>query len=192
MNIDDIKNIVRDIFNIDCKVIDNQHLDSTVSVKIHSVVIKKLFNDIIGNNSKDKSDYLNFIQSGSKDCLKQFIVGYFRTDGCAFHSGYTLSSTNKNLINILNCKYLDEKYRLNIKYSLILGMRYFISAFFDMSSGKGISAIGLKRPAGPVQYSEAIFAFCDYLTLDEVLDLDIQNQIFVFHSPAYDTCIIQS
>ena len=88
--IDDIKNIVRDIFNIDCKVIDNQHLDSTVSVKIHSVVIKKLFNDIIGNNSKDKSDYLNFIQSGSKDCLKQFIVGYFRTDGCAFHSGYTL------------------------------------------------------------------------------------------------------
>ena len=99
--IDDIKNIVRDIFNIDCRVIDNQHLDSTVSVKIHSVVIKKLFNDIIGNNSKDKSDYLNFIQSGSKDCLKQFIVGYFRTDGCAFHSGYTLSSTNKNLINIL-------------------------------------------------------------------------------------------
>ena len=99
--IDDIKNIVRDIFNIDCKVIDNQHLDSTISVKIHSVVIKKLFNDIIGNNSKDKSDYLNFIQSGSKDCLKQFIVGYFRTDGCAFHSGYTLSSTNKNLINIL-------------------------------------------------------------------------------------------
>lgn len=84
-----------------------------------------------------------------------------------------------NLINILKCKYLDEKYRLNIKYSLILGMRYFISAFFDMSSGKGISVIGLKRPAGPVQYSEAIFAFCDYLTLDEVLDLDIQNQIFV-------------
>jgi len=84
-----------------------------------------------------------------------------------------------NLINILKCKYLDEKYRENIKYSLVLGMRYFISAFFDMSSGKGITEIGLKRPAGPVQYSEAIFAFCDYLTLDEVLDLDIQNQIFV-------------
>ena len=44
---------------------------------------------------------------------------------------------------------------------------------------RGSTEIGLKRPAGPVQYSEAIFAFCDYLTLDEVLDLDIQNQIFV-------------
>lgn len=99
--IDDIVQISEDVFGITPRISSNEHLDNTVHVKIHSTLVKNVFSSIIGNNSSDKADFMNFIQSASLDCIRQFVIGYFRTDGCAFSKGYTLSSCNKSLILIL-------------------------------------------------------------------------------------------
>ncbi|KDE61687.1 hypothetical protein FUSO6_03275 [Fusobacterium necrophorum DAB] len=79
-----------------------------------------------------------------------------------------------NLINIIKCPFLNEKFREETIKSINKGMKYYIKNFFNLSTGKAKTLIGYKRTAGPVQYSEAIFAFSEYLLFHGKLD----NELF--------------
>lgn len=82
-----------------------------------------------------------------------------------------------NLINILKCDYLDEEIKNDILISVNNGMAYYTKTFFNLNSGKAITELGYKRPAGPVQYSEAIFAFCEFLMLKNQADESEWNKV---------------
>ena len=82
-----------------------------------------------------------------------------------------------NLINILKCDYLDKEIKNSILHAVNRGMEYYVNTFFDMNSGKAITELGYRRSAGPVQYSEAIFAFCEYLKLNIEVEKSVWYQV---------------
>lgn len=82
-----------------------------------------------------------------------------------------------NLLNILKCDYIDKDKKLKIKASIDKGMKFYLKTFFDKSTGRAIYQVGYKRPAGPVQYSEAIFTFCEYLSYKELKEKEIYNLV---------------
>lgn len=82
-----------------------------------------------------------------------------------------------NIANIVKCEYLDSYIKERLVLALNKGMDYYVNNFFDLNSGKGITQMGYKRTAGPVQYSEAIFAFCDFLTLKDYVDSNVWTSV---------------
>lgn len=82
-----------------------------------------------------------------------------------------------NIINILKCDYIDKEIQETLINVLNKGMSYFIYSFFNLESGRAITQLGYKRTAGPVQYSEAVFAFCDFLTTNINVDKSLWLEI---------------
>lgn len=74
-----------------------------------------------------------------------------------------------NLLNITKCSYLTEENKEKIIKSINKGVSFFISNFFQ-ENGKGKTEIGKKREAGPVQYSESIYALCEFIKNEKVDD----------------------
>lgn len=95
----------------------------------------------------------------------------------AHHTGTVLT----NLITVLNNEndVLTEDNFTNLEYCICRGIEYYLHSFFKMT-GEGITQIGLNRPAGPVQYSEAIIAFCEFImckAIDNKLKTDVMQSL---------------
>ncbi len=80
-----------------------------------------------------------------------------------------------NLLNILKCEYLNENQRVQIINCVNKGMRFLIDNFFD-KEGNGKTLLNRNRIAGPVQYSEAIYAMCEYIK-NKSVDIYIKKDI---------------
>jgi len=89
------------------------------------------------------------------------------------HTGTILS----NLINVLNYYPFEVDLKNELIESINKGMMFYINNFFDFNLGSAKTIIGYKRPAGPVQYSEAIFAFCDYITSEQLANIELKSKI---------------
>lgn len=75
------------------------------------------------------------------------------------HTGTVLS----NLLYVLeNESSLEDELRNRLKYSIEIGYEFYINSFFDFKTGCAKNILGYRRPAGPVQYSEAIIAMCEF------------------------------
>lgn len=75
------------------------------------------------------------------------------------HTGTILN----NMLQVIKSEWISGPLREELIEAIDRGMRFYINNFFDVDTGKGKTYIGSSRPAGPVQYSEAICAFCEYL-----------------------------
>lgn len=105
---------------------------------------------------------------------KWHMKNYSEKPSCdCHHTGTVLY----NLINILKCDYLDKEIKNSILHAVNRGMEYYINTFFDINSGNAITELGYRRSAGPVQYSEAIFAFCEYLKLNLGVEKSVWYQV---------------
>jgi hypothetical protein len=82
-----------------------------------------------------------------------------------------------NLINVTKSKWIDNNTLCPLLYSIEKGMLFFIDSFFDENTGKAITLVNFRRPAGPVQYSEAVFAFYEYLSSTEINNEKMKNRI---------------
>lgn len=81
-----------------------------------------------------------------------------------------------NLIKIIEYYEFSLEMKNEIILSINKGMNYFLEHIFDMKTGRAILLVNSKRPAGIVQYSEAIFSFCNYCLNDD-LDQNIKKKI---------------
>lgn len=88
------------------------------------------------------------------------------------HTGTVLT----NLINVIGSNVLTELNQNNLITSISKGVKYYLKTFFD-ADGHGITEVGLRRPAGPVQYSEAIIAFCEYIQCEQCVNLSLKKEI---------------
>lgn len=82
-----------------------------------------------------------------------------------------------NMLNVLKYPVLDSRLRVVLLESVNKGMRFFKDTFFDPQTGKAKAILGHRRPAGPVEYSEAVFAFYEYCLSKEV-DVNLQKEIY--------------
>lgn len=83
-----------------------------------------------------------------------------------------------NLIHILKSELLDEKWKKEVKKTIIKGVQYFINNFFDKETGEGITIIGKHRKASSVQYSEALVALCEFVKSREIDDNMLKKECF--------------
>lgn len=70
-----------------------------------------------------------------------------------------------NLLNVSKSEAFFNK-KKEIAKTCNKAMLYYIKTFFNNNNGKAIVYADRKREAGPVQYSEAIFAFIEYIYSD--------------------------
>ncbi|WP_300383569.1 hypothetical protein, partial [Clostridium sp.] len=82
-----------------------------------------------------------------------------------------------NLLNILKDESLGDDLKHDLENAINKGANYYINAFFNLKSGKAKTLIGYRRPAGPVQYAEAILAFCEYITTEKFDGTDLKLKI---------------
>lgn len=101
------------------------------------------------------------------------------------HSGTVLY----NLINVMKKNVIDNSLKGDLIKAVDKGMRFYIDSFFSKASGKAITLIGSARPAGPVQYSEAICAFCEYLSSDIKFDESIRSEVKILLPKAVNQVI---
>ena len=97
---------------------------------------------------------------------KEYIVKYGKSDIIDCHHNGTILY---NLISIFNYEILENDLQMKVGEAINKGMNFYINSFFT-NPKKVKSFLGLRRPAGPTQYSEAIFAFCEYLKNDSKFD----------------------
>lgn len=90
---------------------------------------------------------------------KEYITKYGKSDIIDCHHNGTILY---NLISIFHYEILEDDLQKKVRRAIDKGMNFYIKKFFSKPT-KVKSFIGLRRPAGPTQYSEAIFAFCEYL-----------------------------
>lgn len=128
-------------------------------------LVKGIIKLVIKEQNEDGSWYYF-----SKDHMKKW--GNKPIIDC-HHTGTILS----NLINILNYYQFEDDLKKELVESINKGMIFYINNFFDLNSGSAKTIIGYKRPAGPVQYSEAIFALCDYIASEQLFDIKLKSKI---------------
>lgn len=68
-----------------------------------------------------------------------------------------------NLIYVSCSQIIEDLKREKLIKAIESGMEFFIDSFFQDSSGKGKALIGYRRPASPMQYSEAVLALCTFI-----------------------------
>lgn len=156
----------------DCTININSefaHWLSLISFDRHTTETLDFLNSIIRLLLKEQNEDGSWFYFS-----KWHMKNYSEKPSCdCHHTGTVLY----NLINILKCDYLDKDFKNAISLTVNKGMEYYINTFFDMSSGKAITELGYRRPAGPVQYSEAIFAFCEYLMLNVGVEKSVWHQV---------------
>lgn len=97
---------------------------------------------------------------------REYITKYGKSDIIDCHHSGTILY---NLINIASYNILEKDLQIELIKVIDKGMEFYTDKFF-LKPDKVKSIIGLRRPAGPTQYSEAIFAFCEYLKNETLFD----------------------
>lgn len=81
-----------------------------------------------------------------------------------------------NLLNVIKNDFFSEEIKSRLIDACNKGMDFYLDSFFNKETGQGIINIGKKRVAGPVQYSEAIGAFCEFLD-SSYMEIKIKDKI---------------
>ena len=122
----------------------------------HNVKSLSVLNGILRLLLKEQND------DGSWYYFSRWHMETYRlTPSCDCHHSATVLY---NMINITKCSYIEHNIKKAFVVSIEKGMEFFINAFYNLSTGKGIEVLGLSRPACSVQYAETIFALCEYLS----------------------------
>jgi len=95
----DVINIFKEKFDKDVSIYEKDN--NGVNLTTHSVILRKLFQMLFGNNSYDKHIPVDFFKL-SNDHIKELIKGYWRGDGYYSSNGVNylvgMSSVSKNLL----------------------------------------------------------------------------------------------
>ena len=104
---------------------------------------------------------------------KEYIIKYGKSDAIDCHHNGTILY---NLISIAGYNILEENLQLELIKAINKGMQFYVEKFFSKPT-KVKTYLDLHRPAGPTQYSEAIFAFCEYIKNENIFELFLVNKV---------------
>jgi ribonucleoside-diphosphate reductase alpha chain len=94
--IEDVMNISKEIFGVDC--VKNNNKDNSTNVCIWSKIIGDFFNNIIGSGFDKKIITNDFLKNTTRSFMKGVIIGAFRGDGCTSTNSIILEMTNPNMV----------------------------------------------------------------------------------------------
>lgn len=162
-NTDDCVINVNSEFAMWLAMLENTKKENIINYCIINETLIGIIKMIIGQQNEDGSwfynskKYINLGASNAIDCHHTATIIY-------------------NLICIVSYEILEDELQNMLINTINKGMKYFLDTFFE-NPNKVKSFVGLKRPAGPTQYSEAIIAFCEYLKYNVYFDKNYVKKV---------------